>query len=213
MALHHMYIVDMDHGLSMAVQVSNLVMLAEMEMDPQANQQFNQALKQHGQKMFKEGKDLIQRGLGGPTMEDMMEKKTQGTQSELMKYTHGLGQAMLKVVDILRDMKVSEPTPQRMTMHHMHIALNHALNMAARGASLIMLGQMEMAPDVDEFAIKHGKEMLSDARDLWEKTMQGEVMKTKAGDSPKMATTHDLAEAGQRVIDMLSKMPESHEAG
>jgi hypothetical protein len=133
-----------------------------------------------------------------------------------MKYTYDLGQAMLKVVDILRDMKVSEPTPQRMTMHHMHIALNHALNMAARGASLIMLGQMEMAPDVDEFAIKHGKEMLSDARDLWEKTMQGEpmkaMMKAKAGDSPKMATTHDLAEAGQRVIDMLSKMPEPREA-
>ncbi len=53
-----------------------------------------------------------------------------------------------------------------MTLHHMHMALNHALAMAAEGSDLIMLGEMGMAPKVDTAASEHGKAMLADAREL-----------------------------------------------
>lgn len=32
-----------------------------------------------------------------------------------------------------------------MTMHHMHVMINHAVEMAAEGSNLVMLGQMNMA--------------------------------------------------------------------
>lgn len=43
-----------------------------------------------------------------------------------------------------------------MTMHHMHMMINHAVEMAAEGSSMLMLGQMDMAKGIDEISVKHG---------------------------------------------------------
>ncbi len=51
-----------------------------------------------------------------------------------------------------------------MTMHHQHAMLNHALSMALEGANMIMLGQMGMAPGVDEVSVKHGEMMMKDGK-------------------------------------------------
>lgn len=32
-----------------------------------------------------------------------------------------------------------------LTLHHMHIMINHAVEMAAEGSKLIMIGEMDMA--------------------------------------------------------------------
>ncbi len=91
----------------------------------------------------KEGKDLITRALNGPEMTAMMK---QHAKDPLMEYTHQLGESMLKVTDILEKMSMEDmSSPDMMPMHHMHIMINHALQMAVDGANLIMLGQMGMA--------------------------------------------------------------------
>ncbi len=93
----------------------------------------------------------------------------------MMRQTHELGEAMKAVVNLLEGMHPAEAKPgEEMTLNHMHMALNHALAMAAEGADLIMLGKMGMAPQVDTASSEHGKAMLADARQLW-----GEVMRLR----------------------------------
>ena len=53
-----------------------------------------------------------------------------------------------------------------MSLHHMHVMINHAIEMAAEGSSLVMLGKMDMASDIDNLTIQHGKKMISSAKKL-----------------------------------------------
>jgi len=98
-----------------------------------------------------------------------------------------------------------------MVTHHQHQMLNHALGMALQGSNLIMLGQMEMVPGLDNITVDHGKMMLKDARSMWNETMSGDTMMkmhgsgTTPADDPAMKYTHQLAEAQLKVIDMLDK--------
>lgn len=106
---------------------------------------------------------------------------------------------------------------QDMTMHHMHMMINHAVEMAAQGSNLIMLGQMKMTKEADEMSIDHGKMMIKDAQSLMEKVMEGEPMKSlhTEGATPKaseeMTDTHHLAESASSYIDMLSRMSQAPE--
>lgn len=101
---------------------------------------------------------------------------------------------------------------QDMTMHHMHMMVNHAVEMAAAGSDLIMLGQMGMTEDVDKSSINHGEMMIKNAQSLMEKIMEGNVMKSlhKEGATPKasekMAYTHNLFKSASSYIDTLSHM-------
>ncbi|MGH8472183.1 MAG: hypothetical protein ACREVJ_06975, partial [Gammaproteobacteria bacterium] len=118
-----------------------------------------------------------------------------------------------KVVDILDAMRIAEPKQEEMTLHHMHMALNHALEMGTQGSNLVMLGQMGMAGAVDTASVDHGKAMIAEARALWKETMEGKAMQEmmKGGESGPMAKTHQLAEAGKKVLDLLAQMPELSE--
>ncbi|MDN5870657.1 MAG: hypothetical protein L0H73_08075 [Nitrococcus sp.] len=99
-----------------------------------------------------------------------------------------------------------------MTMHHMHMMINHAVEMAAAGSNLIMLGQMGMAEGVDKLSINHGKMMISNAQSLMQTIMERNPMKSlhKEGVTPKsseeMAYTHDLYRSASSYIDTLSRM-------
>lgn len=206
MEMHHFHLL-MNHGLSMVVEGSNIEMLAEMKMAPGVDEM----TLHHGKHMIKEGKELITRALSGPEMMAMMKKHGK---DPLMDYTHQLGEAMLKVTDMLEKMSMQDmSSPDMMAMHHMHIMINHALQMAADGANLFMLGEMGMAGDVDKLSVEHGNMMMKDA-----KTMVTDMMESKemmdmhakgmtAEKSPMMGMSHHHAEAVMKVIDLLSKMP------
>jgi hypothetical protein len=100
-----------------------------------------------------------------------------------------------------------------MAMHHMHMMINHALQMAADGANLIMLGQMGMAGDVDKLSVDHGKAMMNDGKSMVTDMMESKEMKDMHAKgmtpekSPMMGMSHKHAEAAMKVIDLLSKMP------
>lgn len=79
---------------------------------------------------------------------------------------------------------------------------------------MIMVGQMDMAKDVDSLSVLHGHMMTKQARKLYDETMTGKNMMTmhKEGHNPQqeagMGFTHKLAEAILQVLDTLNKMPE-----
>jgi hypothetical protein len=205
MAMHHLHML-MNHGLEMVAEGSNMVMLAEMKMassvDPMT--------LEHGRHMIKSGNEVIEHALKGPEMQAM--HKAGHGDAPLMKYTHDLGEAMMMVANMLEKMSMEGPmSGDMMTMHHMHIMMNHALEMAAQGSNMVMLGQMGMAKDVDKYSVEHGKMMLSDASSMLKEVMEGKAMqemhqKGVRGDNAMMAETHKIGDAAKKVIDLLDKM-------
>jgi hypothetical protein len=163
MHLHHMHTM-MNHGLIMALQGSNLVMLSEMKMAPGVDE----ITLSHGKKMITDGKAMLKEMLGGEHMTAM----------------HKGGQA----------------------------TLNHALEMAAEGSNLVMMGQMKMAKGVDKHTVDHGKQMIADGFKLWNEVMGGSAMADmhKAGTTPEgsvmMWATHKLAGDQKKVLDLLANM-------
>jgi hypothetical protein len=207
MHLHHMHTM-INHGLIMALQGSNLVMLSEMKMAPGVDE----ITLSHGKKMIADGKTMVKDMLSGDHMTAM--HKGGQANSPLMTYTHNLANASLKVIAGLEEMKMGDiNSPDVMKMHHMHIALNHALEMAADGSNLIMMGQMHMAKGVDKHTIDHGKQMINDSLKLWKDVMGGSAMADmhSAGTTPQasenMGATHQLANDQKKVLDLLANMP------
>ncbi|HMK43791.1 MAG TPA: hypothetical protein VK445_06600, partial [Dissulfurispiraceae bacterium] len=102
-------------------------------------------------------------------------------------------------------------TDDMMAMHHMHIMINHALEMAAEGSNMMMLGQMGMSKDIDKYTIEHGKMMLADARAMLTEVMTGKAMtgmheRGITGGNAMMAETHKIGDAAKKVVDLLDKM-------
>ena len=206
MEMHHMHIL-MSHGLSMVTEGSNLVMLADMKMAPS----LDRMTLDHGRHMITSGKELIEHTMSGHEMKGM--HKAGHGNDPLMKYTHELGHAMTEYANIVDNMSMEgEMSGDMMTMHHMHILINHAVDMAAEGSDLVMLGRMGMAKDTDKESVEHGEMMISDAGKLLTEVMEGKAMKEmhEKGirmDNAMMAETHKLGEAAKKVIDLLSDMP------
>ena len=98
-----------------------------------------------------------------------------------------------------------------MTMHHMHLMLNHAVETAAKGSNLIMIGEMGMAKGIDEVSIAEGKAMIANARSVIEKMMKGKTMEHMhmngvTGTNEVMHHTHELGAAALKYIDLLDGM-------
>lgn len=97
-----------------------------------------------------------------------------------------------------------------MPLHHMHALLNHAVEMAAEGSDLVMLGEMKMAPGTDELAVEQGNGAVREAKALVKKVMEGKPMtelhKRGQGESREMAYTHRLGEAANAYIDLLAEI-------
>ncbi len=205
MEMHHFHVL-MNHGMWMITEGANMAMVAQMKMASGVDEK----MLQHGHHMMKAGKELIIAVLNGPEMKGMMDKHAK---SPMMDYTHQLGESMLKVSDILDKMSMEDMSaPDMMSMHHMHMMITHALQMAAEGSNLMMLGEMGMAGAIDKMTIDHGKEMLNDGKSMVADVMNGKEMmdmhaKGMTMDNPMMAMTHKLGEAATKVIDLLSNMP------
>ena len=205
MQMHHLHIL-MNHGLEMVVEGSSMVMLGDMKMAPS----IDTMTLEHGRAMIKSGKEVIEHAFKGPEMQAM--HKAGHGDAPLMKYTHELGQAELSVADLLEKMSMEGPmSGDMMTMHHMHIMMNHALEMAAQGSNMVMLGQMGMAEDIDKYSMNHGKMMLSDAKSMINEVKGGKAMtdmhqKGVTGGNAMMAETHKIGDAAKKVVDLLDKM-------
>ncbi|MEQ1729246.1 MAG: hypothetical protein ABL982_12795 [Vicinamibacterales bacterium] len=107
--------------------------------------------------------------------------------------------------------KPAEPAHDAaMDMHHLHGLMSHGLEMALEGATLQMLGQMNMAGAIDKTAIDHGTAMMSEGRGLINSAIAGPAMAamhTANANDPLMAYTHDLARTMGTVLDHLQQMP------
>lgn len=210
MKTHHQHLL-MDHGLSMVLQGSNMVMLGQMEMVSA----LDSISVDHGKKMINNGKKAIEEALSGPAMMKMHGAGHDPKSDSMMKATHDLGESVLKVVDLVEKMDMgSMKGESMMAMHHMHTLINHALSMAAEGANLAMVGQMGMAGDFDPPTVKHGKMMIKNARGLIGEVMEAPVMKEMHGKGkspdkdPMMGHTHKMTEISYKIIGQLEKMLE-----
>jgi hypothetical protein len=206
MELRHMNAM-MSHGLWMVTEGFDMVMLAEMKMAPSTDP----ATLEHGRLMIRSGKEVIEHFMSGPQMKEI--HKTGHGDDPLMKYTHKLGEALMKVTLLLEKISAEgKMDSEAMTMHHMQLIINHALSMAAEGHNMAILGQMSMSMPVDKFSIGEGQMMMTEARWLLEENFKGEAMKEmhKKGmklNNAMMAETHKLGDAAMKVLDLLEKMP------
>lgn len=194
MHLHHMHTL-MDHSLVMTLQGSDLLIQSKMKgAEPLAG-----ITAPHARAMMAEAKQTLKDVLSGTEMKHAHE---QGSWSDpLMGYTHELGAELLAVVDDLEKIDVSgESSAGR------QVALNHALEMAAEGANLVMLGKMKMAGAVDQRTLSHGRKMLSDARTLWEKVLAAEGMTERGGALEPSPAARSFVRHGAKVLSLLESM-------
>ncbi len=197
----------MAHGLWMVTEGFNMVMLAEMKMVPSVDT----ATSEHGRQMIRSGREVIEHFMSGSQMRGL--HKTGHAADPLMKYTHDLGEAIMKVT-IMMERITAEGAMESGTMpqHHIQLLISHALSMAAEGYSMASLGQMSMSMPVDKFSIGEGQMMMTEARWLLKNNVEGKSIKKtqkkglKSGNA-MTAETHELREAATRVIDLLEKMP------
>jgi hypothetical protein len=207
MTSHHQHMM-LNHALGMALEGHNLVMLANMEMAGGVDAM----AQEHGNMMIRNGTTMYNEIMSGEHMTGMHHSGKDPMKDPAMAFTHNLAEKQLIVMDLLGKMPKME-AGAGMTMHHQHITLNHALNMALTGANTVMLGQMGMAGGIDEIDVKHGRMMLKNAKALFNDVMSGgHMMKMhKEGTAPEsnemMQYTHKLAEAQLQVITLLEEMP------
>jgi hypothetical protein len=206
MTMHHQH-QTMNHALGMVLDGSNLVMIGQMGM-VQAIDSFT---IDHGDMMMNNGSDLWNKTMSGDVMMKMHKAGTNPMDDPVMKYTHELGEAQLKVINLLK--KHADMKHHTMGMHHQHIMINHALKMALEGSDMTMTGQMGMAPGFDEVSVAHGKKMRKGAWDMLNEVLSGDAMMTmhEGGMKPTshkgMSFTHELGSAAMKVMSLLDKMP------
>lgn len=205
MASHHQHQM-LNHGFAMILEGHNMAMVGSMDMAMGVDE----SAVEHGNMMIKNGKAMWTEAMSGKAMMDMHHEGKDPMKDPAMAYTHKLGEKQLKVIDLLGKMPTMD---SGMAVHHQHIMLNHAVQMAIAGANSVMLGDMGMAKGIDEIAVKHGNMMLKNARALFNEIMSGKTMmnmhmdgKTPENDA-MMKYTHQLAEAQLHVITLLDEMP------
>jgi hypothetical protein len=208
MGMHHQHIM-LNHALGMALEGSNIFMLGQMGMAKGVDK----ISVDHGKMMMKNGRNLWNELMSGDVMMKMHGAGTTPADDPMMKYTHQLAEAQIKVMDLLGKMPSASKGGHQMAIHHQHTMLNHTLGMALEGSNSLMLGQMGMAKGVDKISVDHGKMMIRKAKKLYNEIMSGETMMEMhaKGTTPEkdtiMGYTHKLAEAQLKVMNVLKMMP------
>ena len=139
--LHHLHML-INHALQMAAQGADM----------------NLQGIEHGPAMLVKASELLGRAMTGPEMARM--HKFGSSNKPLMKMTHELAERASRLIEAMR--KISSKTPDQGAIR----MLNHTVEVAATGNSLIMLGQQGMAGDVDAVMVNHGQMMLGEASGL-----------------------------------------------
>lgn len=193
-----------DHGMGMVTEGSGLVMVARMELAPPTDR----FTEEKGMKLIKSGKEMVLKALGA---DEMMSMQEAGMKDDpMMKETSDLGESVLKYIDIVENLKMSGPVQSRIKMHNTHVMVNHAMDMAAEGANLVLLGNMNLAGSLDKYTVDNGRMMLKDARATLAEVSRSETMmemnKAGMGDDPMMNQTQELLKTALNIIDILEKM-------
>jgi len=98
-----------------------------------------------------------------------------------------------------------EATPE-MTLRQMQILLHHAVEIAAEGAGLVALGQMQTAPEMDAVSIARGRDLIAEARALIVEVAAGDSMVRLHGmqlseaSNARMIATHALELAASNYV-------------
>lgn len=136
--LHHLHML-VNHSLQMATQGADM----------------NLQGIEHGPPMLVKASGLLERAMSGPEMARM--HKYGSGNKPLMKMTQELADKSSVLIQAMK--KISTKTADKNAIR----MLNHAVEVAATGSSLIMLGQQGMAGDIDAVMVNHGQLMLGEA--------------------------------------------------
>jgi len=139
--MHHIHML-INHALQMAAQG------ADMKLEGM----------DHGPEMLMNSSRLLKRAMSGPEMARLHRLGNAG--KPLMTMTQELAD---KSVVLIEEMgRLSTGSRDKMSLR----MLNHVVEVAASGSSLIMLGQQGMAGDIDAVMVNHGQVMLGEASGL-----------------------------------------------
>jgi hypothetical protein len=141
MRMHHLHML-INHALQMSAQGGDMQLLGS----------------KHGPAMLDKAEKLLHRAMSGPEMAAMYKQGQAKTVA--MKMTHDLADSTSELINQMRDL--SKQTGNRDSLQMLH----HAIEVAATGSSLIMLGQQGMAGDIDLVLVNHGQTMLGEASGL-----------------------------------------------
>ncbi|GAV21316.1 hypothetical protein MMIC_P2299 [Mariprofundus micogutta] len=167
MKMHHIHML-INHALQMAAQG------ADMNLNG----------VDRGPVLLEKSTDLMKRAMSGPEMAQLHKLGNAG--KPLMKMTHELADNTTLLIEAMKTLSTGSKDKDAIRM------LNHAIEVAATGSSLIMLGQQGMAGDIDAVMVNHGQSMLGEASGL---------LQDVAGTSEyKTLVTH--------VVHMLIGIPE-----
>ncbi|MFQ5518971.1 MAG: hypothetical protein ACE5E3_03110 [Mariprofundus sp.] len=147
------------HDISFTVKMHHLHMLINhaLQMAAQGADMKLQGVE-HASAMMDKASNLLTRAMSGPEMARL--HKSGYANKPLMKMTHGLADKSVELIEQMKALSTDNPHKEAMQM------LNHALEVAATGSSLIMLGQQGMAGDIDAVMVNHGQAMLGEASGL-----------------------------------------------
>jgi hypothetical protein len=167
MRMHHLHML-INHALQMSAQGGDMQLLGS----------------RHGPAMLNNAEKLLYRAMSGPEMAAM--HKQGQVKTVAMKMTHNLADSTSELINQMRGL--SKQTGNRDSLQILH----HAVEVAATGSSLIMLGQQGMAGDVDLVMVNHGQTMLGEASGLLHEE----------------ANTDAYSELVQKIVQMLIGIPE-----
>lgn len=196
----------MGRAMGMVTEGANLVLIASMKLAPPTDR----FTSEQGMKMIENGKDLVRMALAGEGMTDMEKKEMEGT--PMMKVAEGLGDSILKYIKIVENMEMGGSIEHKIELHQTHVMINHALDMAAEGANLVMLGNLMLTGQVDKYSVERGRAMLKDARATLAGVPESDTMKEmkmaakgSMGET-EMTSTNELISTALEIIDKLEKL-------
>jgi len=193
-------------AMTMVTQGANLVLTSSIGLTPPTDP----FTAQQGMKMIQNGKDLVNMALSGEGMSDMQKKDMEA--NPMMTETRKLGESVLRYIDLVENMKLTGTVESKIKLHQVQATINHAVNMAADGANLAMLGNLKLAAPLDKFSVERGHMMIKDARATLESVSGSETMKVmnksamESTDKPMMTVTNELIQTALKIIDSLDKL-------
>lgn len=165
--MHHLHML-INHALQMSTQGGDMQLLGS----------------RRGPAMLDKAERLLHRAMSGPEMA-ALHKQGQANRAA-MKMMHDLADSASELINQMR--ALSKQTGNRDSLQMLH----HAVEVAATGSSLIMLGQQGMAGDIDLVMVNHGQMMLGEASGLLH----------------EVANVNAYSELVRKIVQMLIGIPE-----
>ena len=166
--MHHLHIL-INHALQMAAQGADMQLLD----------------KKQGNKLLAKSTELLKRAMSGMEMAKLHQQGWAG--SSLMFMTHELADSAEEMILLMHQLSSDVTNKDTIRM------LNHAIEVAAMGSSLIMFGQQGMAGDIDLVMVNHGQSMLGEASGLLH----------------EIEPVDDYSRIGIKIVQMLIGIPEN----